>query len=282
MRVLIEDLGPTPSVPPNLSIADVRPEGGILGAGVPVDIVVTVANHGSSPRAAERVALSIDGERLPSRRVDVPARDEIEVVFSVQFAQTGPHALVASLDGDRLAVDDTRSHVVDVPAPIRALIVNGARATRIEEDETGLLMAVLEPPDDGNLPGAGGLSPFDPREITPELLGSPDVDLFAYDVILLANVASPTFTDDVATRLEEAVAAGASLIVTAETASRPWASSPRTTASCSAPTARACCPPSSCATTRSLRAATATGASRTSTSSTRRCPSSATTLTART
>ncbi len=215
VRVLVEDLGPASSVPPNLSIVSVRPEGAIIGAGIPIEIVVTIQNQGTQARPAERVALAIDGERLPSQRVDVPARGRVEAVFSVQFNETGSHSLEASLDGDRLAVDDTRSHVLSVPPPIRVAVVNGARATRIEEDETGLLMAVLEPPDDDNLPGVGGLSPFDPREITPALLGSPDIDLFAYDVIVLANVASPTFTDDVSTRLEEAGAAGAAVIITA-------------------------------------------------------------------
>ena len=135
-----------------------------------------------------------------------------EVVFTVQFNGPGAHAVSAHREGDRLAADDVRPRVVFVPAPIRILVVNGASAADIAEDETGYLMAVLEPPEDSHLPGMGGLSPFDPREITPDVLADPDLDLGGFDLIVLANVAN--LPDHVVQRLEERVAAGASLIVT--------------------------------------------------------------------
>ncbi|TDJ67970.1 MAG: hypothetical protein E2O39_13865 [Planctomycetota bacterium] len=212
-KVLVEDLGPAPEVPGNLGIAAVGPSQPIIGPGVPVEIVVTVANYGSTPRAAVRVALEVDGERQPSQRIDIAARATQEAVFTLQLDSPGAHALTARLEGDRLAADDQRAHVVFVPAPIRILVVNGASDPDIEDDETGYLMAVLEPPDDSHLPGLGGLSPFDPREITPSVLADPELDLTDYEVIVIANVSN--VSDAVILRLEERVDAGATLIVTA-------------------------------------------------------------------
>jgi hypothetical protein len=212
VKLFVEDLGPKLSTPPNLTLESVAPTGPLIGAGAPIEISVSVMNHGESPRAGVRVALEVDGVRLPSQRVDVGARSRTEAIFSLDVSDPGAHTLVASLEGDRLAIDDERSHVIVVPAPIRVLVVNGSRKTAIEDDETGFLMAILDPPDDSTLPGAGGLSPFDPREISPEILTDPDLDLADYEVLVLANVTS--ISEAAVLKLEERVAAGASLLVT--------------------------------------------------------------------
>lgn len=211
-KVLVEDLGPAEAYPSNMAVASLTPLQGTLGAGIPGEIAVRVANHGPSPRPAARVVLEVDGKRQPSQRIDVPASGSAEATFPVQLAGSGSHTLVASLEGDRLTVDDARPMVVSVPPPIRVLLVNGARAPRIEDDETGYLMAVLEPADDAHLPGIGGLSPFDPREVTPDVLVGSELALTDFDVIVLANVRS--LPAEVVQRLEERVAAGASLIIT--------------------------------------------------------------------
>ena len=56
--------------------------------------------------------LSVDGERVPSQQVDIPARGSTEVVFPVVFRDSGYHALEARLEGDALAVED------EVPAAL--------------------------------------------------------------------------------------------------------------------------------------------------------------------
>jgi len=214
VKVQVQDQGPGASIPPNLSVIAVDPLEPILGPGVTVDIAVRVANYGTEARSGVRVWLDVDGERQPSRRVDIPARGKADAVFSLQFAETGAHTLVGGHEGDRLEVDDRRARVVFVPPAIRILVVNGASAARLEDDETGFLMAILEPPDDASLPGTGGLSPFDPRQISPEFLGSPDLELDGFDVILLANTSPATLTKDVVAKLEQRVAQGGSLIIT--------------------------------------------------------------------
>lgn len=59
-----------------------------------------------------------------------------------------------------------------------------------------------------------GHSPFDAREITPDLVASPEVNLAEYDLIILANVTDAIFSDASVAELEERVAAGASLLIT--------------------------------------------------------------------
>ena len=213
VQIALEDMGAASLVPPNLGVIAVEPVGRVLGAGRPFEVAVRVANYGDAPRAAVRVALEVDGERLPSRRVDLAAGGETQVLFALQIAEPGPHSLEAVLEGDHLAIDDRRATVIEVPPPIRVLVVDGARAARLVDDETGFLMAVLEPPAEGP---QGGLAPstFDPRVIPPEDLSSPDLRLTEWDLIVLANVAGSHLSDAFVTSLEERVAAGAAVLIT--------------------------------------------------------------------
>lgn len=207
--VLVEDLGPAAPVPPNLSIVALETEAPILGTRSPVDLRVTVANHGPDPRAAVRVALEVDGERRPSQVIDLPPRESAEIVFPLSFETSGPHVARALLEGDRLAADDTRVLVLEVPDPLRVLLVNGAPAAEVERDAAGRLLTVLEPAEEGPFYAAG--SPFLPTEAKPREIESGDVELAGYDVVWLVDVDS--LTADAVERLEEHVAHGAALII---------------------------------------------------------------------
>jgi Aerotolerance regulator N-terminal len=212
VRVTVEDLGPTATVPANLGVADVAAaEGGPATAGAPVEIAVRLANHGPSPRPAARVSLSVDGNKLPVQRVNVPAGGTAEAVFSVVFDEPGPHTLVAELDGDHLACDDRRATVLLVPPPIRVLVVNGSPSDELEEDEVGYLMMALEPlrRDADSL--ARELSPFEADEVTLDVLVDPELDLRAWDVIILAGLAA--VPERAIEALERRVAGGAALVI---------------------------------------------------------------------
>jgi hypothetical protein len=212
LRVLVEDLGPSDPVPPNLGVASVGTAGPPLGPGLPSEVRIEVLNHGPSARHGARVTLEVDGESRPSQAIDVPARGRAEAVFSLSFKDPGEHVLLARLEGDRLAADDTRFEVVTVPPPLRVLLVDGAPAAAIEEDEIGYLRAVLDPPiDDGNAGALSASHPFEPRETAPEALSTGEIRLEDFDAIWLANVES--LPPAVVERLERAVASGAALIV---------------------------------------------------------------------
>ncbi|MEM8709454.1 MAG: BatA domain-containing protein [Planctomycetota bacterium] len=214
VKVVVEDFGPRAMRPANLSIQSLSLLGEVPRAGVPFEVAVSVANHGDKDLLAERVALEVGGERLPSQRIDIPARGSAEAVFTAEVAEPGHHALTASLEGDRLGVDDERSIVLDLPKPLRVLVVNGAPAERLEDDEIGYLLAVLEPPDDSL--GGAAPSPFEVEIAEPaDLDGAetgPGGGVEGADVIVLANV--PTLTSRSVERIESRVRAGAGLLVT--------------------------------------------------------------------
>ncbi|MEM9802331.1 MAG: BatA domain-containing protein [Planctomycetota bacterium] len=211
LRVLVEDLGPRALRPANLAVESVALLGDAPRAGVPFEVAVGLSNHGDQEVLAERVALRVGEDRLPSTRIDVPARGRAEAVFTVTLDEPGFHAIVASIEGDRLAVDDERALVVHAPEPLDILVVDGAPADRIEDDEVGYLLAVLEAPDD-SLDGSTPASPFRVRTVLPVELDTEDARIDEADVIVLANV--PNVPSTAVARIEERVASGAGLFVT--------------------------------------------------------------------
>ncbi len=211
LKVIVEDLGPSQTQPHNLGIASVKPLGPVLGAGLPVDLSVSVQNHGGSAKGGVRVALDVDGERRPIAVIDVPARGRADAIFQVVFKAPGEHVLVAHLEGDALAIDDARAEILGVPPPVSVLLVNGAPGATIDEDETGYIAAVLEPQADDGSVVLSATAPFEPRVVEPDLLSTNELDLASFDVIWLANVESVSAA--AVERLEHQVAAGAALIV---------------------------------------------------------------------
>lgn len=210
LRVVVEDLGPRALRPDNLSVSSVEAIGETVRAGIPFDVAVEISNHGDQDVLAERVALQVDGERLPSKRIDIPGRGTAETVFTVVLDEPGHHSVVAALEGDRLAADDERALITLAPKPLRVLLVNGAPSERLEDDEIGYLSAALEPPDDALGGSADG--PFEVTALRAPELDSPDSPIESSDVIVLANV--PSVSMELAARLEARVAAGAALILT--------------------------------------------------------------------
>lgn len=210
LEVRVEDLSGGELQPPNLSIASLEVVGALIGEGAPIEVSVRVANNGDAPRIGLRVALEIDGVRRPSQIVDVEAQSAADAIFPVVFDRPGDHVLVARLEGDRLAVDDSRTQVLHVPEPVRVLLVNGAPSPDFEQDAASRVLVVLEPlpPEDGL---GGAPSPFAPIEVEPRALESGDVQLEEFDLVWLLNVES--LSPELVARLEEHVAAGAALIM---------------------------------------------------------------------
>ena len=209
IKVFVEDLGASSEVPTNLGLQSLRVIGPILGPEMPTEIGVSVRNFGAKVAIARRLALFVDGERQPSRQFDIDARATSEEVFSVSFPTSGYHVVEARLDGDGLAVDDSRYRVFFIPPPIRVLLVDGDPQAEIDRDEVGYLQAVLVPLDDGGLQSQ--VAPFQPVVIPPEALGIDDQRLSEVDVVFLANVES--LSQRVVSKLEEFVSQGGSLII---------------------------------------------------------------------
>jgi hypothetical protein len=188
-RVLVEDQGSLEAVPANAGVVAVEVLGGDPSFGTPARVEVVVRNFGTAPLVDLRVALAVEGARLPAQSLEVDAGDEARAVFPVRWHSTGEQALVASLAADGFALDDERVTVVEVAPPVRVALVNGAPSVEaLELDEVGLLAAVLAPPGDDVL-FSDGSAPFEPRVVQPSELESGALDLAALDVVWLANVA---------------------------------------------------------------------------------------------
>jgi hypothetical protein len=211
VHVILEDLCPGERVPSNASVASVRALGEIYAAGLPNEIAVGIANHAAQGRTGVRVSLSVDGERRPSQVLDLEPRSNGEVVFPVTFGKSGEHLVVASIESDRLAIDNERAQVFQVPDSLRVLLVDGQPSGLIEEDEVGLLRAVLDPPSDDSSAGGTGPAPFQTSVVRAEELGTLDLTLANYDALWLANV--DRLAQPIAEKIEHFVAAGGLLVV---------------------------------------------------------------------
>lgn len=210
LTVRVEDLARTGALPPNLSLSALEIEGPFLGQGAPVEVRVSVANHGAEPKPGVRVALEIDGVRRPSQVIDLESQGTADAIFPVVFDSPGEHVLHGLLEGDRLAADDSRTRVLRVPEPVRILVVNGSPSPDFEKDAAARLMVVLEPlggEDDLSSPR----SPFAPVEVPLRDLESGDVDLGQFDLLWLVNVDS--VSPELLGNLEERVASGGGLML---------------------------------------------------------------------
>lgn len=212
LQVQVEDLGSESQTPPNLSIVDVALVGD-PGNGSPLEVAVTVANHGNSPAPAVRVGLTVQGNRQPSQRVDVDGRGQTTAIYRLPAQMSGQVTLVADLEGDRLTADDQRASVVVLPKPVRLLLVNGAPSDRFAEDGVAFLELALGTPDFALGEDAlnGSASPFQLTVCVPSSLSSGEIELTDFDVIWLADTSPLPETALLA--LEDRIAAGASLIV---------------------------------------------------------------------
>ena len=211
LTLLVEDLGPADRVPANLGLRAVEPLDSPGAPGEVVELLVEVENFGTRAKNGLRIALEVDGERLPSRTVDVAAGGRAEVRFRTLLSASGLHVLEASLEGDGLAFDDRRASVVHVPPPLRVLGVNGAPdPDRLEEDELGFFRAALLPPSDGG--PADFPPPFETTIVDRGELAGGRVDLDDFDVVVLANV--ETLPSRVVAELAERVREGAGLVFT--------------------------------------------------------------------
>lgn len=223
-KVVVADVAPAfERRPDNLSVTDfvaLDPFGDPLdaaGSSAPVLkdaqralFVARVANSGDQAREVQ-VALSVDGERRPSRRVLVPALEAAEVELELgldpgSIAKGGAYREVeVALEADALPIDDRRALVVHAPGPVGVLLVNGSPASDAESDELTYLRAALAPASE-----TSSGSPFDVREITPDD-SRIDTLVEEADFVWLANVETPSAT--LAEALDRRVRAGATLVV---------------------------------------------------------------------
>jgi hypothetical protein len=114
-----------------------------------------IRHSGSEPRLQARVSLSIDGDVVEERFVDLVPEQSMELIFKHKFTDHGTsrnplfHAVRLELSADRLSADDSRTVVVPVVArtPVLFIDQHGEReqAGINRYGETYLLRRLLAP-----------------------------------------------------------------------------------------------------------------------------------------
>ena len=159
----------------NLAISDLRPVSGTRAAGVPLSMEVTVENFGDEPARGVSVVLEEDGHSRPAVKIaKIPPRKAVKQRFGASFPTAGEHRAVARLADDAVNADNSRWAVVDLPADVPILIVDGGA----EGLDGWFLAAALSPGG----PVRTGISP---RLAAPRFLSHNSLD--EYDTIYLAN-----------------------------------------------------------------------------------------------
>ena len=140
------------SARPNLAITALDPGEGTRAAGVPLFMEVSVANFGLLPVDDVPVLLQADGTPRPAVKVGpIPPGESVRQRFAVQFPSAGEHRVVARLESDPVAADNSRHAVIDFPADLPVLLIDSDAGAA----DAGYLSAALSPGG----PVATGINP---------------------------------------------------------------------------------------------------------------------------
>ena len=152
----------------NLAIASLEPVRGTRAAGAPFYMAVTVSNFGSDPVDSVPVVLEEDGQPRPALTIDHigPGVSETRR-FSVYFKTAGEHTVGAAIGSDPLSFDNVRFAVVDLPASVPVLLVDGDR----DFTNARYLAAALAP-------GGAVKTGIDPQIEPPNYLNNKPLDKF--------------------------------------------------------------------------------------------------------
>ncbi len=120
-----------PSSRENISITKVRVLSEIIEPGQPVDLEVTLANHGKKEREDLYYSLFLNDTRVAEDVVSIQAGAEVHRRHSVQPVGEGLQRGAAQLDEqDALMLDNRAYFCFAVPEVIRVLLVGEPQATR--------------------------------------------------------------------------------------------------------------------------------------------------------
>jgi hypothetical protein len=176
----------------NQVVADVQPVGNLVTQKLPYDFKATVAGYGPGPDVL--IQWKLDDKVLSGgQTLKLTEKNDPITYPGLQFKEGGLHVLSASLLSDnRLKIDDTRYHVVDVASELKVLIVEGDRGMGGMSGSASSLALALAPPSDASSNGPTARSD---SAISPEVASDIELGnkvLGEYRAVILTNVAQFT------------------------------------------------------------------------------------------
>ena len=169
----------------NVAVTGLRFDDQFALSGRPIRVSATIKNFHSVGASGQLVEMLIDGRLTDTRRIDLPAGQDVAVDFSPSFSR-GEHRVEVRVANDALAVDDVRRLSIPVRDELQVLLVNGKPSGEPMGNATDFLKLALSP----DLPNRAFASPMRPTVIREsELLGT---DLSRFDCVFVCNVALVT------------------------------------------------------------------------------------------
>lgn len=164
---------------PNLAVTALGPKSGTVTAGVHFEMQVEVHNYGQATVEKAAVEIRSDGDTGGTIFLDpIPPGKSVVGKFYSSFSDPGEHLISVELPADSVDADNRRYSVLNLPAKMPVLIINGDAESTLAAD----LAWALAPPG----PISSGLAP---QIQIPAFLNDAERNpLAAYWGIYLANV----------------------------------------------------------------------------------------------
>ena len=184
----------------NLVLTDVRSPEQLLEDSAQQQILARVRSTGTQYLGSGEVSLSLNGQMVDRRPVDLTDRSEQVVTFAVDFEAEGDYVGEIRIAGDDFADDNAYYFTVDVLPKINVLLVNGEASDNWFDDEGHWFGLAVSGTDS---------SPFSLQTIDPAELSA--AAMRQSDVVALLNVGE--LTSSQAAALGEYVVNGGSLLI---------------------------------------------------------------------
>ena len=184
----------------NLVLTDVRSPEQLLEDSAQQQILARVRSTGTQYLGSGEVSLSLNGQMVDRRPVDLTDRSEQVVTFAVDFEAEGDYVGEIRIAGDDFADDNAYYFAVDVLPKINVLLVNGEASDNWFDDEGHWFGLAVSSTDS---------SPFSLQTIDPAELSA--AAMRQSDVVALLNVGE--LTSPQAAALGEYVVNGGSLLI---------------------------------------------------------------------
>jgi len=184
----------------NLVLTDVRSPEQLLEDSAQQQILARVRSTGTQYLESGEVSLSLNGQMVGRRPVDLANRSEQVVTFAVDFDTEGDYVGEIRVAGDEFSDDNSYYFTVDVLPKISVLLVNGEASDNWFDDEGHWFGLAVSSTDS---------SPFSLKTIDSAELSA--AAMRQSDVVALLNVGELTNSQAVA--LSEYVGDGGSLLI---------------------------------------------------------------------